>query len=321
MNFLKRVPLPLSGVALGFAALGNLLSAYNMSFKVICGVLAFIGLILITGKYLSDIEAFTTDMKNPVIASVSGTYTMALMLLAVYVKPVVPAFAIALWYIAVVLHFIFIIYFTLNIVLKIKIPDEMMKIAASFFIVYVGIAVASVTAPAFKNIVLGQICFWIGFILYIPFFIYVSYRYIKLGNRKIEAKALACIYAAPASLCVAGYISSFEQKNILFLGGLYIFSLLMYLVGTAAALDLFVSFVKNNDFKFYPSFAGLTFPFVISAIATKQFNAVLTKTDIQMWIRPVLPLIFNIELVIAILGVIFAAVCFARHVFFSGVKS
>ena len=321
MNFLKRVPLPLSGVALGFAALGNLLAAYNMSFKVICGVLAFIGLILITGKYLSDIEAFTTDMKNPVIASVSGTYTMALMLLAVYVKPVVPAFAIALWYIAVVLHFILIIYFTLNIVLKIKIPDEMMKIAASFFIVYVGIAVASVTAPAFKNIALGQICFWIGFILYIPFFIYVSYRYIKLGNKKIEAKALACIYAAPASLCVAGYIGSFEQKNILFLGGLYIFSLLMYLVGTAAAIDLFVSFVKNNDFKFYPSFAGLTFPFVISAIATKQFNAVLTKTDIQMWIRPVLPLIFNIELVIAILGVIFAAVCFARHVFFSGVKS
>ena len=321
MNFLKRVPLPLSGVALGFAALGNLLSAYNMSFKVICGVLAFIGLILITGKYLSDIEAFTTDMKNPVIASVSGTYTMALMLLAVYIKPVVPAFAIALWYIAVVLHFILIIYFTLNIVLKIKIPDEMMKIAASFFIVYVGIAVASVTAPAFKNIVLGQICFWIGFILYIPFFIYVSYRYIKLGNKKIEAKALACIYAAPASLCVAGYIGSFEQKNILFLGGLYIFSLLMYLVGTAAAIDLFVSFVKNNDFKFYPSFAGLTFPFVISAIATKQFNAVLTKTDIQMWIRPALLLIFNIELVIAILGVIFAAVCFARHVFFSGVKS
>ena len=321
MNFLKRVPLPLSGVALGFAALGNLLAAYNMSFKVICGVLAFIGLILITGKYLSDIEAFTTDMKNPVIASVSGTYTMALMLLAVYVKPVVPAFAIALWYIAIVLHFILIVYFTLNIVLKIKLPDDMMKIAASFFIVYVGIVVASVTSPAFKNIVLGQICFWIGFILYIPFFIYVSYRYIKLGNKKIEAKALACIYAAPASLCVAGYISSFEQKNILFLGGLYIFSLLMYLVGTAVATDLFVSFVKNNDFRFYPSLAGLTFPFVISAIATKQFNAVLTKTDIQMWIRPALPLIFNIELVIAILGVIFAAVCFARHVFFSGVKS
>ena len=82
MNFLKRVPLPLSGVALGFAALGNLLAAYNMSFKIICGILAFVGLLLVAGKYLSNPQVFATDMKNPVIASVSGTYTMALMLLA-----------------------------------------------------------------------------------------------------------------------------------------------------------------------------------------------------------------------------------------------
>ena len=82
MNFLKRVPLPLSGVALGFAALGNLLAAYNMSFKIICGILAFVGLLFVAGKYLSNPQVFATDMKNPVIASVSGTYTMALMLLA-----------------------------------------------------------------------------------------------------------------------------------------------------------------------------------------------------------------------------------------------
>ncbi len=315
MNFLKRVPLPLSGVALGFAALGNLLAAYNMSFKIICGILAFVGLLFVAGKYLSNPQVFATDMKNPVIASVSGTYTMALMLLAGYIKPVLPAFAIVVWYIAIVLHFVLMVYFTLNIVLKIKLPDEMMKIAASFFIVYVGIVVACVTAPAFKNIALGQICFWIGFILYIPFFIYVSYRYIKLGNKKIEAKALACIYAAPASLCVAGYISSFEQKNMSLLTGIYIFSLLMYLVGIVVAIDLFGSFLKNKDFKFYPSLAGLTFPFVISAIATKQFNAVLTKADIQMSLRPVLPMLFNIELVIAIIGVVFAALCFAKHVF------
>ena len=72
MNFLKRVPLPLSGVALGFAALGNLLAAYNMSFKIICGILAFVGLLFVAGKYLSNPQVFATDMKNPVIASVSN---------------------------------------------------------------------------------------------------------------------------------------------------------------------------------------------------------------------------------------------------------
>ena len=81
------------------------------------------------------------------------------------------------------------------------------------------------------------------------------------------------------------------------------------------AIDLFGSFLKNKDFKFYPSLAGLTFPFVISAIATKQFNAVLTKADIQMSLRPVLPMLFKIELVIAIIGVVFAALCFAKYVF------
>ena len=315
MSFLKRVPLPLCGVALGFAALGNLLAAYSPYLKIFCGVLAFVGILFVTCKYLIMPDAFVTDMKNPVTASVSGTYTMALMLLAGYIKPILPAFAMILWYVAIVLHFVLIVYFTLNFILKIKIPDDLMKVVASYFIVYVGIVVASVTAPAFNNIALGQICFWIGFVLYIPLFFYVSFRYVKLGNKKIEAKALACIYAAPASLCVAGYISSFEQKNISFLTGLYLFSLVIYLLGLFVAADLFANFAENREFKFYPSIAGITFPFVISAIAAKQYNAVLTKMDIQSGIRSVMPLIVNIELIIAIVGVVFAALCFASHVF------
>lgn len=315
MSFLKRVPLPLCGVALGLAALGNLLAAYSPYLKILCGVLAIVGILFVTCKYLTMSDAFVTDMKNPVTASVSGTYTMALMLLAGYIKPILPVFAMILWYVAIVLHFVLMIYFTLNFILKIKKPDDLMKVVASYFIVYVGIVVASVTAPAFNNIALGQICFLIGFILYIPLFFYVSFRYIKLGNKKIEAKALACIYAAPASLCVAGYISSFEQKNITFLTGLYLFSLVIYLFGLFVVADLFANFAKNKEFKFYPSIAGITFPFVISAIAAKQFNAVLTKMDIQNGIRPILPLIVNIELIIAIAGVAFAAICFANHVF------
>ena len=315
MSFLKRVPLPLCGVALGLAALGNLLAAYSPYLKILCGILAFVGILFVTCKYLTMPSAFVTDMKNPVTASVSGTYTMTLMLLAGYIKPILPVFAMILWYIAIVLHFVLIIYFTLNFILKIKIPDDLMKVVASYFIVYVGIVVASVTAPAFNNIALGKICFLIGFILYIPLFFYVSFRYIMLGNKKIEAKALACIYAAPASLCVAGYISSFEKKNITFLTGLYLFSLVIYLFGLFVVADLFANFANNKEFKFYPSIAGITFPFVISAIAAKQFNAVLTKMDIQNGIRPILPLIVNIELIIAIAGVAFAAICFANHVF------
>ena len=51
---------------------------------------------------------------------------------------------------------------------------------------------------------------------------------------------------------------------------------------------------------------------MISAIAAKQFNAVLTKMDIQNAIRPILPLIVKIELIIAIAGVAFAAILFCK---------
>ena len=66
MSFFKRVPLPLCGVALGFAALGNLLAAYSPYLKTLCGILAFVGILFVTCKYLTMPEAFVTDMKNPV---------------------------------------------------------------------------------------------------------------------------------------------------------------------------------------------------------------------------------------------------------------
>lgn len=312
MNFLKRVPLPLSGVALGFAALGNLLAIYNPYLKTACGLLSFVGILFVTCKYLTMPDAFVTDMKNPILASVSGTYTMTLMLLATYIKPIIPTAAFILWYVAIIFHFILIFYFTLNFILKIKIPDDMMKIAASYFIVYVGIVVASVTSPAFKNIGLGQICFWIGFILYIPLFFYVSYRYIKLRNKNIATKALACIYAAPASLCVVGYISVFEQKNMEFLGPLFMLSFATYLLAILVVIDYIMDKDKN---RFYPSYAGFTFPFVISAIAGKQFYAVSEKIGHFRWVPYPGTWIVNIQILIAVILMIFTALKFAIHIF------
>ena len=316
MSFFKRVPLPLCGVALGFAALGNLLAAYSPYLKTLCGILAFVGILFVTCKYLTMPDAFVTDMKNPVTASVSGTYTMTLMLLAGYIKPILPVFAMILWYVAIVLHFVLIVYFTLNFILKIKIPDDLMKVVASYFIVYVGIVVASVTAPAFNNIALGKICFLIGFILYIPLFFYVSFRYIKLGNKKIEAKALACIYAAPASLCVAGYISSFEQKNAEFLSILYDFSFVSYLIAVLVILDVFKNYTADKKkHRFYPSYAGFTFPFVISAIAGKQFYMVSKSIEHIRWGIYSGILFVNVQIIIAIILMLFTAIKFAIHVF------
>ena len=88
------------------------------------------------------------------------------------------------------------------------------------------------------------------------------------------------------------------------------------LLGIVIACDMCISILKSGQFKFYPSYAGLTFPFVITAIAGKQFNAVLNKAEIQSALTGILPSIVNIEIIIAIAGVVFAAIYFAKAVFF-----
>lgn len=85
------------------------------------------------------------DMNDSVATSVSGTATMALILLAGYLKPFAESVAIILWYLGIVLHGALVVYFMAGFVCRLKIT----QIFASWYIVYVGIAVAAITASQF----------------------------------------------------------------------------------------------------------------------------------------------------------------------------
>lgn len=199
-NTIKKIPIPLCGVMLGLAALGNLLQSYSEGIRYICGILAAFLLILVLLKLIMFPQMVREDMKNPIMASVSGTFPMALMLLSVYVKPFIGKAAYFIWLLAICLHIILIIYFTVKFLLKLQMP----KVFASYFIVYVGIVVASVTAPAYEKAAsIGTAAFWFGFVTLILLLILITYRYVKFKEVPDPAKPLICIYAAPTSLCIA----------------------------------------------------------------------------------------------------------------------
>lgn len=86
---IKKIPLPATGVMLGMAALGNLLQSYSEGVRLLCGAVSLILGILIVIKIILYPGQFAGDMKNPIMASVSGTFSMAVMLLAGYAKPFV----------------------------------------------------------------------------------------------------------------------------------------------------------------------------------------------------------------------------------------
>lgn len=300
-DVIKKVPVPLCGVMLGLAALGNLLQSYGEGIRYGCGILAAFLLVLVLLKVILFPQMIKEDMKNPIMASVAGTFPMALMLLSTYVKPFIGAVAMYIWYFAIALHIVLIIYFTAKFIVKLELP----KVFASYYIVYVGIAVAAVTAPAYEKLSVGSAAFWFGFITLILLLVLVTVRYVKCPQVPEPAQPLICIYAAPTSLCIAGYVQSVTPKSRGFL-------LAMLAVATVLYIFALVKAVGYLKLKFYPSYAAFTFPFVISAIATKQTMACLANMGQPM---PVLQYVVLIETIIAVVFVLYTFVRFMEFIF------
>lgn len=298
---IKKVPVPLCGVMLGLAALGNLLQSYSEGLRYACGAMSAVLLILVLLKLILFPGMIKEDMKNPIMASVSATFPMSLMLLSTYVKPFIGGAAFYIWLFAIALHIVLIIYFTMRFIVKIQMP----KVFASYFIVYVGIAVAAITAPAYGRLGIGSAAFWFGFVSLIVLLVLVTVRYVKYKEIPDPAKPLICIYAAPASLCIAGYVQSVMPKSYGMLMGMFLAACILYVFALIKA----VGYLK---LPFFPSYAAFTFPFVISAIASKQTMACAANMGRPM---PALQYVVLFETVIAVLLVIYALIRFLQFIF------
>ena len=292
MTIIKKVSIPFAAVMLGLAALGNLLQSYSEGLRAFCGLLATIFLILCLLKICLYPKDIVKDFDNPIQASVAATFPMALMLLATYLKPLSAPLGLLLWWIGVLLHILLIVFFTLRFVLKF----DLKKVFASWYIVYVGIAAASVSAPAFKQQAFGAFAAYFGLVTLIILLVVVTIRYIKCPVPE-PAKPLICIYAAPTSLVIAGYIQSVANKSK---------TLVLVLLVVASILYIFalVQAIRCLTLPFYPSYASFTLPFVISAIATKQ--------TMKMCALPALKPFVLIETIIAICLVTYTTVRFLQ---------
>lgn len=300
-DIIKKVPVPLCGVMLGTAALGNLLQSYGEGIRSVCGIFAAFLLILILLKLIMFPGMIREDMGNPIMASVAATFSMSIMILSTYIKPLIGNGAFVVWLAGIALHIVLIVYFTVKFLLKLQMP----KVFASYFIVYVGIAAASITAPAYNQTGIGSAAFWFGFVTLLLLLVLVTYRYLKFQDIPDPAKPLICIYAAPMSLCIAGYVQSVTPKS---------FGMLMGMLAAASVLYVF-SLIKAAGYlklPFFPSYAAFTFPFVISAIASKQTMACAAKLGHPL---PFLQYVVLIETIIAVVMVAYTYIRFMGFLF------
>ena len=259
MNLIKKLPIPVSGLILASLSLGNLLQNIHPSLRFLFGAIGIIFLILILLKVVLYPQLIKDDFKNPVIASSSGTFSMSLMILSTYLMPFMPGISYTIWIIGIVLHILLIIYFTYHFIVH---NFDISNVYPSYWIVYVGITMAAITANVHGINDADFIFFIIGFVgmlVSTPLVLYREFVYDKIPEMN---RPLTCIFTALFSILIVGYVNSADIISNEFLTALYTIASIFYIFAI-------YKLIRNIKIRFYPSFAAFTFPFVISALATK----------------------------------------------------
>ncbi len=302
-DIIKKVPIPTAGVALGLAALGNLLQPYTEIAHGLCGGLSLFLVSMLVAKVILFPSMIRSDLQNSILASVSATFFMTLMQLAGYLAPVAIVPAFGLWCAAIVGHFTLMAWFTAHYIRRFKLSE----VFPTYFICYVGIIVAAVTSPAFGMEAFGRGIFWFGLACFAVLLATVVARYLKHEIPE-PARPLFCIFAAPMGLSLVGYLAVTPNPDPLFVGVLMGLGQVM-LVGVATQLPKFIAL------KFYPSYAAMTFPFVISAMAFGKGVQALYAAGATIPALPVVEALIALETVFAAVMVTYVFVHYMKFFF------
>lgn len=261
MNYIKNIPIPIAGLMLALLSLGNLIQEINPTLRYLFGFLGIIILISLILKIILYPQEVKNDFKNPVIVSSSGTFSMSVMLLSTYLLEFIPNIAYIIWIIGIMLHILLMIYFTYHFIIR---KFDISTVYPTYWIVFIGITMAAITSQAHQIQEIGYIFFIIGFIAMIVTLPLITYRYIHCRDVPNMNKPLICIFNALMSILIVGYVNSAQTINTTFLTILYTIACIFYAFA-------FYKLIEYRNLEFYPSFSAFTFPFVISALATKSY--------------------------------------------------
>ena len=258
---------------------------------------------LILLKIVLAMKHTISTLNDPIVASVSPTFTMSLMVLSVFLKRL-SAFSLlanVTWWTALILHLILMMYFIYLHVLpkELKIHD----VYPSWFITFVGIGVISATSPDF-GLEVGKVVVWITLLFYFILLPIVMHRVFILRKMHKSLLPLITNITAPGSLGLVGYLTVVEAKSKIFVIFLFILSQAIYFI----TLGLLTKLLRSA---FYSSYAAFTFPLVISATAVN----LTSKLSVFQFLN--LELLANMEILIAIAIVTYVLI---RYCIFLGSK-
>lgn len=302
---LQSLPTPVAGLALGIASLGACLE-YTLPLQGAGqntgALIAVVLLLALTVKFCCYPALLAQDLRHAVIGSVLPTYAMGWMIVAKALSLMWLLGGQILWLLAITVHVcllgIFIWHRSRDFRLEHMVP--------AWFVPPVGIIAADVAFPGGTLAPLALILLKFGMASYAVMLPLMLFRFMFRGEIPDSAKPTIAIMAAPASLCLAGYLSVTPQPSLL---------LCATLLGIALSMTLmiYLALLRLMRLPFTPGFAAFTFPMVIGAIALyKLAHALAVYPAAQEYVSQLMYLA-DIEVAVATAVVGYVALRFALY--------
>lgn len=295
---MKKLPLAFSGCLLGLAGAGNLILD---TFPPLSHVFSLSGLILwfyFLVSHLSHWQESKQEVKKAPLLSGMATFPMAGMILSTYMLRTLPVslnfIAQVLWWFAFLLDVGLIIYFTINYVQA----KPRTSATPSWTVLYVGIAVASLTYPVVGIVGIAYGAWIFGFILTLILYPLI-YQDLKRNPLPLALLGQEGIYCAPFSLLLAALVR---------IGGPALPSWILLVMVLASQTFFFFDLSRLPRILkqgFQPAFSALTFPTIITATSLKMAQGILQF--------PALNLLVWLETIICLTILVYVLVEYVRY--------
>lgn len=313
-KFLEYLPIPICGVMLGIASLGNVLKMVceNMLglpglgyiIHVTFGFITAILLLLVLLKIIFCFRMVVVLLDNPEMGGIFFTYPMTLMIFASYLPDFVGQSAAEIfWWVGVLVHYTCMVIFTYKYVIRdFKLPE----LLPPWYIVYTGFALSGFDSTNYAPGWFGAASFWIGFICFWIIFFMLIKRYREYPIRRMDEPTL-CINAA-VGICLTSYVRNFAHPNVIMIFFLYFASLFIW-------IWIMFKLPKFLKLPFYPTDSAMSFPFVVSAIASMEGMRGLMEQGIMIraWNYPIM----LVQSIVALIMVFLIGYRFVKHMIIS----
>lgn len=268
MKRIQYIPVPAVPTMLALCTLSNVMGGLGfIAFRWTSMLIGTVFLCIYILKMVLYPKTVAKEYKPMVPSSLIAGFTMCWMVIGSFYYEMGYGFGKVIWVAAVFIHLAHLAVFITRFLILHRSWENTMP---CWFVTLNGIMVSCVTGGAMNFRWLLLPITYYGIAIYLGCLPFMVYRLLKKPIPKGTFHTTA-ILLAPVSLCIVSMINVLDQVPMLLM-------YLMIVLYFATIIMIIALVPKYFSYKFYPGYAGLTFPLAIGCVAAGKLSGLFRES-------------------------------------------